>query len=124
MYTIKEISELTNLSGHTIRYYDREGLIPFLSRSSVGVRQFSDDDLEWLKLICCLKNSGMAIQKIKEFMLLCLSGPATLEERRKLLLDHKNYILDQMKNLEDNLSIVNHKIERYKEIGIFHIDKK
>jgi DNA-binding transcriptional MerR regulator len=124
MYTIKEISELTNLSDHTIRYYDREGLIPLLSRSPMGVRQFSEDDLEWLKLICCLKNSGMPIQKIKEFMLLCLSGPETLEERRKLLLDHKHYILDQMKNLEDSLNIVNHKIECYKEIGIFHIDKK
>ncbi len=114
MYTIKEISELTNLSNHTIRYYDREGLIPLLSRSPIGVRQFSKDDLEWLKLICCLKNSGMPIQKIKDFMLLCLSGPETLEERRKLLLDHKHSILDQMQSLEDNLNIVNHKIERYK----------
>lgn len=124
MYTIKEISELTNLSAHTIRYYDREGLIPLLSRSPIGVRQFSKDDLEWLKLICCLKDSGMPIQKIKDFMLLCLSGPETLEERRKLLLDHKHSILDQIQSLEDNLNIVNHKIERYKEIGIFHIDKK
>ena len=123
MYTIKQISEKTNLTEHTIRYYDREGLIPLITRTKSGIRQFSEDDLEWINLICCLRNSGMPLQEIKEFMQLCLKGKDSLEERRELLIRHRTRIQEQMANLENSLNIVNFKIEHYKEIGIFHIDK-
>ena len=123
MYTIKQISEKTNLTEHTIRYYDREGLIPLITRTKSGIRQFSEDDLEWINLICCLRNSGMPLQEIKEFMQLCLKGKDSLEERRELLIRHRTRIQEQMANLENSLNIVNYKIEHYKEIGIFHIDK-
>jgi len=123
MYTIKQISEKTNLTEHTIRYYDREGLIPFISRSDSGIRQFSEDNLEWIKLICCLRNSGMPLQEIKEFMQMCLRGNDLLEERKAMLLKHHSRIQDEIKSLENSLSIINYKIEHNKEIGIFHIDK-
>lgn len=123
MYTIKQVAEKTKLTEHTIRYYDRDGLIPLLTRTKSGVRQFSEDDLEWLNLICCLKNSGMPLQKIKEFMQLCLKGNQSLEERKALLERHRTQIFEQMHNLENSLNIINYKIEHYKEIGIFHIDK-
>ncbi|MDD3413493.1 MAG: MerR family transcriptional regulator [Lachnospiraceae bacterium] len=123
MYTIKQISEKTNLTEHTIRYYDREGLIPLITRTKSGIRQFSEDDLEWINLICCLRNSGMPLQEIKEFMQLCLKGKDSLEERRELLIRHRTRIQEQMANLDNSLNIVNFKIEHYKEIGIFHIDK-
>ena len=123
MFTIKQISEKTNLTEHTIRYYDREGLIPLITRTQSGIRQFSEDDLEWINLICCLRNSGMPLQEIKEFMQLCLKGKDSLEERRELLIRHRTRILEQMKNLDNSLNIVNFKIDHYKEIGIFHIDK-
>ena len=123
MYTIKQISEKTNLTEHTIRYYDREGLIPLITRTQSGIRQFSEDDLEWINLICCLRNSGMPLQEIKEFMQLCLKGKDSLEERRELLIRHRTRIQEQMANLDNSLNIVNFKIEHYKEIGIFHIDK-
>ncbi|MFT4143748.1 MAG: MerR family transcriptional regulator [Mobilitalea sp.] len=123
MYTIKQISEKTNLTEHTLRYYDREGLIPFISRTSSGIRQFSEDDLEWIHLICCLRNSGMPLQEIKEFMQMCLQGAELLEERKALLVKHRTRILNEVKNLENSLGIINYKINHYKEIGIFHIDK-
>ena len=123
MFTIKQISEKTNLTEHTIRYYDREGLIPLITRTKSGIRQFSEDDLEWINLICCLRNSGMPLQEIKEFMQLCLKGKDSLEERRELLIRHRTRIQEQMANLDNSLNIVNFKIEHYKEIGIFHIDK-
>ena len=123
MYTIKQISEKTKLTEHTIRYYDREGLIPLITRTQSGIRQFSEDDLEWINLICCLRNSGMPLQEIKEFMQLCLKGKDSLEERRELLIRHRTRIQEQMTNLDNSLNIVNYKIEHYKEIGIFHIDK-
>ncbi len=124
MFTIKQISEKTKLTEHTIRYYDREGLIPFITRTQSGIRQFSEDDLEWINLICCLRNSGMPLQEIKEFMRLCLKGKDSIEERRELLIRHRTRIHEQMANLDSSLNIVNYKIEHYKEIGIFHIDKK
>ena len=124
MYTIKQVAQKTKLTEHTIRYYDREGLIPLLSRTPSGIRQFSEDDLEWINLICCLRNSGMPVQEIKEFMHLCLKGEHSIEERKALLVKHRAHILEEIKNLDNSLAIINYKIEHYKEIGIFHIDKK
>lgn len=121
-YTVKDVTKKTGLSEHTIRYYDREGLFPNLKRSPKGNRLFSDTDLEWIELVCCLKDSGMSIQDVKQFMLLCQEGESTLEQRKTLLLNHKKNILNQMKVLEKGLSTVDYKIDHYKEIGIFHID--
>lgn len=123
-YTVKQVSERTGLTGHTIRYYDREGLLPTVQRSSKRIRKFSDTDIEWIGLICCLKNSGMTIKEIKNFMNLCLDGSKTCEERKKILEKHKEHILMQMKELENSLCTINYKIEHYKEIGVFHIDGK
>ncbi|BCK00096.1 MerR family transcriptional regulator [Anaerocolumna chitinilytica] len=122
MYTIKEVSERTGLSIYTLRYYDKEGLLPLVKRTPSGIRKFSDNDIAWLGLICCLKNSGMSIENIKEFMNLCLKGEETAEIRKDMLLLHKQHILQQMNELEKSLDTVNYKINHYKEIGIFHID--
>ncbi len=123
-YSMKQAVEKTGLSEHTLRYYDREGLLPLLKRTSSNIRRFSDDDIEWIRLICCLKNSGMPIGQIKAFMQLCLQGEDTAEERKALLLEHRRRIEEQMQVLEHSLEIVDCKIEHYKEIGIFHIDQQ
>ncbi|WMJ88381.1 MerR family transcriptional regulator [Anaerocolumna sp. MB42-C2] len=123
-YTIKQVSEKTGLSIYALRYYDKEGLLPLVKRSPSGIRKFTDNDIDWIGLICCLKNSGMSIDNIKEFMNLCLQGNETVEIRKNILLKHKENILSQMKQLESSLSTVNYKIEHYKEIGIFHIDSE
>lgn len=122
-YTIKQVSEKTGLSIYTLRYYDKEGLLPLVKRTESGIRKFSENDIDWLGLICCLKNSGMSIEHIKEFMHLCLQGEATVETRKEILLNQKAYIQEQMNQLENSLDTINYKIDHYKEIGIFHIDK-
>lgn len=124
LYTIKEAVEKTGLTEHTIRYYDREGLLPLLKRTKNGVRKFSDSDIEWLRLICCLKSSGMSIDQIKNFMNLCLQGEKTCEDRKDILVEHKDHIMNQIESLNDSLKTVNYKIDHYKEIGLFHIDKQ
>lgn len=121
-YTIKDAAARTGLSISALRYYDKEGLIPQLERSESGIRLYRERDMAWLGLICCLKNSGMSIEKIKEFMQACLGGEDTVEKRRLLLEEHKAAILEKMKLLENSLNIVNFKLEHYKEIGTFHID--
>lgn len=121
-YTIQEAAQRTCLTPSTLRYYDKEGLIPQLERSKSGIRLYRERDIAWLQLICCLKNSGMPIAKIKEFMQACLGGPDTAEERKALLEEHKSVILAQMQVLEHSLETINYKLEHYREIGTFHID--
>lgn len=120
--TIKQAAGRTQLSEHTLRYYDREGLMPLLKRSPSKIRDFSENDIAWIDLICCLKNSGMPLEEIKDFMNLCLKGPDTCEERRAMLISHKKSILEQMEKLQGSLNTIDYKIDHYKEIGIFHID--
>ena len=123
-YSIQQAAQKLGLTSSTLRYYDKEGLLPTLKRTDSGIRTFSDTDLDWLGLICCLKNSGMPIQEIKQFMHLCLRGEDTCEERKEVLMKHRTEILKQMEVLRNSLSIVDYKIDHYKEIGIFHIDQE
>ena len=89
MYSIQDVSKKTGLSAHTLRYYEKEGLISGVGRSQGGFRQYTDEDLERLGLICCLKNTGMSIQEIARFVQLTHEGDHTLEERVRQL----NYCL-------------------------------
>ncbi len=123
-YSIQQVAKKLGLSSSALRYYDKEGLLPALKRTESGIRTFSETDLDWLGLICCLKNSGMPILEIKQFMNLCLRGEDTCEERKEVLEKHRTEILKQMEVLKNSLGIVNYKIDHYKEIGIFHIDKE
>ncbi|AFQ42468.1 MerR family transcriptional regulator [Desulfosporosinus meridiei] len=112
-YTISQVAEKFDLTAHTIRYYDKEGLLPFVERSKSGSREFSDSDLEWLKLICCLKNTGMPLKQIKQYIEWCLQGDETLEIRRQLFLDHRKEVLKQMADLRENLKIIDFKLKIY-----------
>jgi DNA-binding transcriptional MerR regulator len=121
-YTIKQVAERTHFTQSALRYYDKKGLIPQLKRSSTGVRIYTDTDICWIELISCLRNSGMSIERIKEFMNLCLSGPSALEERKDILEKHREELINHIKLLTCSLDMIEYKIEHYKEIGIFHID--
>ena len=123
-YSIQQAATMLGLTSSALRYYDKEGLLPTLKRTESGIRTFSETDLDWLGLICCLKNSGMPILEIKQFMNLCLRGEDTCEERKVVLEKHRAEILKQMDILKNSLNIVNYKINHYKEIGIFHIDQE
>lgn len=114
-YTIKEVSEKTGLSIHTLRYYDKEGLLPFVERSESGIRQFRKSDLEWLSTICVLKDTGMPLKKIKEYIDLFLQGTETLETRRQIFIDHRVKLLKKIEELEKNLELVEHRIQFYDE---------
>ena len=116
-YSIKQTAEKLGLTTSTLRYYDNEGLLPNLKRTESGNRTFSEADLQWLELICCLKNSGMSITEIKHFMYLCLQREDTCMERKEVLEMHKESILNQMEALQNCLCIINYKIDHYKEIG-------
>jgi len=112
-YTISQIAEITNLTSHTLRYYDKEGLLPFLERTDAGNRIFKDSDLEWLSIICCLKNTGMQIKDIKIFIEWCKQGDGTLEQRRQMFLNQRKIVEQQITELENNLKKIDYKIWYY-----------
>ena len=113
MYTIHEVCEKTSLTAHTLRYYEKEGLLPGVSRSQGGFRQYSDEDLEALGLICCLKNTGMALADIARFMDLTREGDQTHRERCNLLKKHREAVMARMSEMERHLAKVTHKLEHF-----------
>lgn len=106
MYTIGQVSEMFGLPISTLRYYDKQGLFPGMERTS-GIRKFGDRELETLRIIECLKKSGLEIKDIKQFIDWCGQGSATYEQRKALLarqketveaeIEHMNKVLDMLK---------------------------
>lgn len=110
MYSIGEISKMFQLPISTLRYYDKEGLFPHLKRVN-GVRQFSE--IETLRVIDCLKRSGLEIKDIKEYMALCSLGNATLKQRKAIFEKQKEEVLQEMEKLQKVLSMLNYKCWYY-----------
>ncbi|MNJ40571.1 HTH-type transcriptional regulator AdhR [compost metagenome] len=113
IYSIKQVSEKTNLPSHTLRYYEKEGLLPFVKRSEGGIRRFTDDHLEWLGLICCLKETGMPIKQIKEFVDLSVQGGGSLKQRCEILIEHKKNVEDEIRTMQKHLQKVTMKINHF-----------
>ncbi|MDR1971299.1 MAG: MerR family transcriptional regulator [Treponema sp.] len=110
VYSIKQVSEKTSLPPHVLRYYENEGLLPAVARSRSGIRRYQEGDLEWLALICCLKNTGMSIKQIKHFMELSMEGDRTLRERCELLREHKRNVEEQIREMGKHLEKVTGKL--------------
>ena len=96
----------------TLRYYDKEGLFPHLKRVN-GVRQFSESEIETLRVIDCLKKSGLEIKEIKEYMSLCSLGNITLKQRKEIFEKQKEEVLQEMEKLQKVLSMLNYKCWYY-----------
>ena len=93
-YTISEAAALVGLPPSTLRYYDKEGLIPNITRKN-GIRVFEDVDIRFLGLLNCLKNTGMPIKRIKEYVELTKEGDTTLAERYELIREQRQFVQDQ-----------------------------
>ena len=115
MYSIQEACEKTGLTAHTLRFYEKEGLLTNVGRSAGGFRQYSDEDMEWLGLICCLKNTGMPLQEIARFVQLAHEGDRTLEERVELLKDHRKKLIERMAEMQQYLEKITWKVNFFSE---------
>lgn len=113
IYSIKEVADITGLSIYTIRYYDKEGLLPFVARNDAGIRVFTESDINQIQTICCLKNTGMALKDIRNYIECCMEDTASIDERSELLTAHRESVLAKIKELEDNLKIIDGKLEIY-----------
>jgi len=115
--TIKKASEKYGISQHTLRYYEKIGMIPRVNRSESGIRDYMSDDLEWIELVLCMRNAGLPVKVMVEYLKLHQMGDSTIKERAQLLLDQQKILLEQKKNIDETLDRLNYKISRY-EIAI------
>lgn len=119
-YTIAQAAEICGLTTHTLRYYDKEGLLPFVERNNAGIRKFKDGDFEWLALISCLKSTGMPVKRIRQFIEWCMQGDATFAQRLNVLAEQKKHVEDQLEMLHKCMEKIDHKIAYYQtalEVG-------
>lgn len=112
MYTIGQVSEMYDLPVSTLRYYDKEGLFPNIQRSS-GIRKFSDKEIEALRVIECLKKSGLEIKDIKKFMQWSEMGSETYPQRKELFAKQKEAVETEINKLEKVLSMLKYKCWYY-----------
>lgn len=111
---IGEISNKTGLSISTLRYYDKHGLLQNIGRSNGGIRKFDDKDLEALRIILCLKTSGMKISEIKQFMDWCNEGDTTIDKRLNMFYEQEKNINNQIDILNKSLKLIKFKQWYYK----------
>ncbi len=112
MYTIGQVSQMSGIPISTLRYYDREGLFPSLARVG-GIRQFSENDLDALRIIECLKQSGLEIRDIRQFMAWCSMGSSTYELRLQLFLKQRAAVEAEISRLEKTLDMIRFKCWYY-----------
>ncbi len=111
-YKIGQVAQMNHLSISQLRYYDNQGLLPFLNRTEKGNRVFDDDALKFLELIICLKNTGMPIKEIKKFVDWSMNGDHTTPQRLEMIKQHEITVLQQIQETEENLKRIQHKIAR------------
>ena len=113
MYSIGEVAKKTNISPSTLRYYEKEGLLPSVSRTDSGIRKFDDDDLDRLSVIECLKKTGMPIKKIKQFIDWCSEGDSTIKLRYEMFLERREETLRKIEELKHTLEMIDYKCSYY-----------
>ena len=127
LYTIGEMAKLLDIPASTLRYYDKQGLLPFVERSKSGIRMFQEKDYEWLKLIECLKKSGLTLSEIKNYIFMAIRGDETLEDRLQLFLNQKEVITQKITELQETLKVVEYKCWYYetaKKAGTVSVPKE
>ena len=113
---IKEVSKKYDISQDTIRYYEKIGLIPKVPRNASGIRDFDEKSLKWIEFIKCMRLSGMEIEILLKYVQLYKEGKDTVLERKRLLEEQKNKLLEKQKNIRTTIDRLNYKLMLYDDI--------
>ena len=113
VYTVGEMAKQLGVAASTLRYYDKEGLLPFVERSSSGIRMFRESDFEWLQVIGCMKKAGMSIKDIRQYIEMVLRGDDTIELRLEMFRHQKEVLQAQMEELQHTMEMVDYKCWYY-----------
>lgn len=116
MHTMKEACTQTGLTYETLKFYCNQGLVPNVKRDKNNRRIFSDKDIAWIKSLTCLKNCGMSISEMKEYIKLCLEGESSIPERKEILKIKQDALREQMKLLQESIDYINWKQSFYDDV--------
>ena len=116
MYSAKEAAEMTGLTTATLRYYEKEQLLPAIERTEQRYRQYSDTDIEWIKMVQCLRMANVPIRSIREYILLLTQGGKTILQRRLMVQEYIDDLHSQMVNLQNALALTEKKLVFYEEL--------
>ena len=115
--TIAEVSEKYDITQDTLRYYERIGLIPRVTRNKSGIRDFTEDDIRWVEFIKCMRSAGLPIETLMEYVKLFQQGDETIEARKRILMEQRRQLVKKMEDMKETLERLDIKIARY-ERGI------
>ena len=116
MYSMKQACEKTGLTYDTLKFYCNEGLVPNVKRAPNNYRIFDDNDISWINSLSCLKNCGMSIQEMKEFMELCLAGKSSIPRRQEVLAVKLTQLRDKMQQLQTSIDYIHKKQQFYNDV--------
>ncbi len=111
--TIKEVSQKYNISQDTLRYYERVGMIPKVTRTASGIRDYQESDLSWVELVICMRSAGLPVEALIEYVELYQQGDQTFSARLELLQEQRRNLEEQQKQLEAAISKLDYKISHY-----------
>lgn len=113
--TIAEVSKRFELSADTLRYYERIGLIPSVNRNKSGIRDYREEDCQWVEFIKCMRSAGLPIEVLIEYISLFQQGDSTIEARKELLIEQRTQLIIRMGEMQKTLNRLSSKIERYEQ---------
>lgn len=113
--TIKEVSEKYDISSDTLRYYERIGMIPEVTRTASGIRDYQESDLSWVELVICMRKAGVSVESLIEYVKMCMQGDTTFSARLHLLQEEKEKLGEQRSQLETAMKRLDYKISRYQK---------
>ncbi len=113
--TIKEVSETYDIPADTLRYYERIGMIPEVTRTAGGIRDYQESDLGWVELVICMRKAGLPVEALIEYVKLYQEGDETFEARLQLLSEEREKLEEQKAQIESAINRLNYKISKYEE---------
>lgn len=116
MYTMKQTCDMTGLSYETLKFYCNQGLVPNVKRDSANRRIFDERDVEWLKGLICLKNCGMSIEGMKQYMKLCMQGKVSIPVRQQILSQHREALVQRIHQLQQSIDSIDAKNRYYDDV--------
>lgn len=116
MYSMKETCEKVGMPYETLKYYCNEGLIPNVKRNKNNYRVFSDNNIAWINSLSCLKNCGMSIAEMKEYLDLCLKGQSTIPQRQEILAIKKQELIKKQQELQKSIDYIDWKQGFYNDV--------
>ena len=116
MYSMKEACTLTNMTYENLKFYCNEGLVPNVKRDSRNYRIFDDHDIKWIQSLNCLKRCGMSIAEMKEYLALCMEGEGTIPERKVILAEKKEALLQSIAELQEAVAYIDWKQDFYDDV--------